>query len=68
MTRNILMVFSVFSLRKGVAVMKKALACTMFLGVVFSQPAAADELKFKRGIGVIPVSSGVAISPTLATA
>jgi hypothetical protein len=39
--------------------MKKALACTMFLGVVFSLPAAADDtsLKFKRGIGVIPVSS-----------
>ena len=48
--------------------MKKALACTMFLGVVFSQPAAADELKFKGGIGVIPVSSGVAASPTPATA
>ena len=37
--------------------MKKALACTMFLGVIFSQPAAADELKFKGGIGVIPVST-----------
>jgi hypothetical protein len=39
--------------------MKKALACTMFLGVVFSLPAAADEpsLTFKGGIGVIPVSS-----------
>ena len=39
--------------------MKKALACTMFLGVVFSLPAAADDtsLKFKGGIGVIPVSS-----------
>jgi hypothetical protein len=48
--------------------MKKALACTMFLGVVFLQPAAADELKFKGGIGVIPVSSGVAVPPTLATA
>jgi hypothetical protein len=48
--------------------MKKALACTMFLGVIFSQPAAADELKFKGGIGVIPVSSGVAVSPTPATA
>jgi hypothetical protein len=44
--------------------MKKALACTMLLGVVFSQPAAADELKFKGGIGVIPVSSGVAVPPT----
>jgi hypothetical protein len=39
--------------------MKKALACTMFLGVVFSLPAAADDtgLKFRGGIGVIPVSS-----------
>jgi hypothetical protein len=39
--------------------MKKALACTMLLGVVFSLPAAADDtsLKFKGGIGVIPVSS-----------
>jgi hypothetical protein len=48
--------------------MKKALACTMFVGVVFSQPAAADELKFKGGIGVHPVSAGVAVAPTLATA
>lgn len=48
--------------------MKKTLACTMFLGVVFSQPAAADDLKFKGGIGVIPVSSGVAVAPTAATA
>jgi hypothetical protein len=41
--------------------MKKALACTMFVGVVFSLPAAADDasLKFKGGIGVIPVSSVV---------
>jgi hypothetical protein len=39
--------------------MKRALACTMFLGVVFSLPAAADDtsLEFNRGIGVIPVSS-----------
>jgi hypothetical protein len=39
--------------------MKKALACTMFLGVVFSLPAAADDtsLKFRGGIGAIPVSS-----------
>ena len=48
--------------------MKKALACTMFLGVVFSQPAAADELRFKGGIGVHPVSAGVAVAPTAATA
>ena len=39
--------------------MKKALACTMFVGVVFSLPAAADDasLKFKGGIGVHPVSA-----------
>ncbi len=38
---------------------KKALACTMFLGVVFTLPAAADDasLKFRGGIGAIPVSS-----------
>jgi hypothetical protein len=44
--------------------MKKALACTMFLGVVFSQPAAADELIFHGGIGVIPVSSFTPATPT----
>src|SRR5258706_16385191 len=45
--------------------MKKVLACTMFLGVVSSLPAAADDtkLRFKGGIGVIPVSSGVAVAP-----
>lgn len=48
--------------------MKTALACTMFLGVVFLQPAAADELKFKGGIGVHPVSAGVAVAPTPGTA
>ena len=39
--------------------MKKALACTMLLRVVFSLPAAADDtsLIFKGGIGVVPVSS-----------
>jgi hypothetical protein len=39
--------------------MKKALACTMFLGVLFTLPAAADEsgLTFQGGIGVIPVSA-----------
>jgi hypothetical protein len=41
-----------------------ALLCTMFLGVVFSPPAAADGLKFKSGIGVIPVSA-VTGCPTL---
>jgi hypothetical protein len=48
--------------------MKRALVCAMFVGVVFSQPAAADELRFKGGIGVHPVSSGVAVPPTLPTA
>jgi hypothetical protein len=49
--------------------MKKALACTMLLGVVFSLPAAADQpLQFKGGIGVHPVTVGVAVSPTLPTA
>jgi hypothetical protein len=39
--------------------MKTALACTMFLGVALSLPAAADDasLTFKGGIGVIPVTS-----------
>jgi hypothetical protein len=38
--------------------MKKALACTMLLGVVWSLPAAADTpLQFKGGIGVHPVSN-----------
>jgi hypothetical protein len=45
---------------------KKALACTMFVGVVFSLPAAADDasLKFKGGIGVIPVSSVIDCPPS----
>jgi hypothetical protein len=36
-----------------------ALLCTTCLGVVFLLPAAADDggLRFKGGIGVIPVSS-----------
>ena len=48
--------------------MKKALACAMFLGVAGSLPTAAAELIFKGGIGVIPVSSGVAVTPTQPTA
>jgi hypothetical protein len=48
--------------------MKKALACMLFLGVVVSLPAVAADLIFKGGIGVIPVSSGVALAPTLPTA
>src|SRR6266436_5444547 len=55
---------------RGRCVMKKVLACTMFLGVVSSLPAAADDtkLRFKGGIGVIPVSSGVAVAPKPGTA
>src|SRR5215472_17589035 len=51
-------------------VMKKALACTMFLGIVLSLPSAADDTKFrfKGGIGVHPVSAGVAVAPTPGTA
>src|SRR6266699_248022 len=37
--------------------MKKALACTMLLGVVWSLPATAQTLNFQGGIGVHPVSS-----------
>lgn len=52
--------------------LKKALACTMFLGVACALPALAAKeeslVRFKGGIGVIPVSSGVALAPTLATA
>jgi len=42
---------------------RKALAYLLFLGVIFSLSAAADDntvARFKGGIGVIPVSSGVA--------
>jgi hypothetical protein len=50
--------------------MRKALACMMFLGVVFSLPAGADDtkLRFKGGIGVHPISAGVAVVPTSGTA
>lgn len=48
--------------------MKKVLACAMLVGVVFSQTSAAEELRFKGGIGVHPVSSGVAVAPTPSTA
>jgi hypothetical protein len=39
--------------------MKQALAYTMFFGMVFSLPAAADDavLQFNHGIGVDPVSN-----------
>ena len=49
---------------------KKALVCTLFLGVVSSLPAtAADDTlaRFKGGIGVIPVSSGVVPDPAQLT-
>jgi len=48
---------------------KKILALLLF-GIVYPLSAAANDtlVKFKGGIGVIPVSSGVAIAPTLGTA
>jgi len=44
---------------------KKILALLLF-GIVYPLSAAANDtlVKFKGGIGVIPVSSGVAIAPT----
>jgi hypothetical protein len=50
--------------------MKKALVSLAFVIVVSSLPAAADDasLKFKRGIGVIPVTSVTCVpSATLAS-
>lgn len=49
---------------------KRTLPLLLFLGVVYSLSAAANDslAKFKGGIGVIPVSSGVAVAPTLGTA
>ena len=49
---------------------KKILGFLLFLGVVYPLSAAANDslVKFKGGIGVIPVSSGVAVAPTLGTA
>ena len=50
--------------------MRNILTCTVFLTVVFSLPAGADDtkLRFKGGIGVHPVSAGVAVAPTPGTA
>ena len=50
--------------------LKKLSAWVLFLGIVTPLSAAADDslVKFKGGIGVIPVSAGVAVAPTLATA
>jgi hypothetical protein len=49
---------------------KKILTCVLLLGVGYPLSAAADDslVKFKGGIGVIPVSSGVAVAPTPGTA
>lgn len=49
---------------------KKALAYVLFLGVIFPLSAAADDdtlARFKGGIGVIPVSSGVVVAADNAT-
>ena len=46
---------------------KKILACALFFGFIFPLSAAADDdslLKFKGGIGVIGVSSGVGTGAT----
>ncbi len=45
---------------------KRILAFLLFLGVVYPLSAAADDslVKFKGGIGVIPVSSGVGVAAT----
>lgn len=50
--------------------LKKMPAWVLFFGIVSPLSAAADDslVRFKGGIGVIPVSSGVAVAPTLATA
>jgi len=50
--------------------LKKISAFVLFLGMVYPLAAAAQDslVKFKGGIGVIPVSSGVAVAPTLGTA
>jgi len=50
--------------------LKKLSAWVLFFGIVYPLSAAADDslVKFKGGIGVIPVSAGVAVAPTLATA
>lgn len=50
--------------------LKKMSAWVLFFGIAYPLSVAADDslVKFKGGIGVIPVSSGVAVAPTLATA
>lgn len=50
--------------------LKKMLALLPFLGIGLPLSTFADDslVKFKGGIGVIPVSSGVAVAPTPGTA
>jgi len=49
--------------------MMKKWVFVLFLGLVAPLAVADDSLvRFKGGIGVLPVSSGVAVPPTLATA
>ena len=50
--------------------LRKMSAWVLLLGIVTPLSAAADDslVQFKGGIGVIPVSAGVAVAPTLATA
>ena len=50
--------------------LKKLSAWVLFFGIVYPLSAVADDslVKFKGGIGVIPVSAGVAVAPTLGTA
>jgi hypothetical protein len=52
--------------RGDFAMVKKALAYLLILGAVHPLCAAADDTiaRFKGGIGVIPVSSGVGVAPT----
>src|SRR3981081_4458055 len=50
--------------------LRKMSAWLLFFGIVCPLSAAADDslVKFKGGIGVIPVSAGVGCAPTLGTA
>ena len=45
---------------------KKVLAYVLFFGVIYPLSAAAEDslARFKGGIGVIPVSSGVGLAAT----
>jgi len=49
---------------------KRMSAWVLFFGIVYPLSAAAEDslVRFKGGIGVIPVSAGVAVAPTLPTA